>query len=66
MTGVIEIVGRVPLTQSGIGLPHSKTLAHSLARHSNREVLECGRPMPLSPEIVRTVRRLELHQVVTA
>src|SRR6266850_3128046 len=34
--------------QSGMGLPHSKTLTRRNARHSFREVLECGSPMPLS------------------
>ena len=35
--------------KSGMGLSHSKTLPRSIARHSLREVLECGCPMPLSP-----------------
>jgi hypothetical protein len=35
-------------TQSGRGLPHSKTLARRIARPSFREVLECGSPMPIS------------------
>jgi hypothetical protein len=36
------------LRKSGIGLPHSTTLAHITACHSFREVVECGSPMPLS------------------
>src|SRR5215831_15077996 len=34
--------------KSGRGQPHSKTLARRIARHSFREVLECGCPLPLS------------------
>src|SRR5262249_42642708 len=34
--------------QSGRGQPHSKTLTRRIARHSLREVLECGCPLPLS------------------
>jgi len=49
--------------QSGMGLPHSKTLARRIVRRSFREVLECGSPMPLSfvpsgffcAQMVRTV-----------
>jgi hypothetical protein len=37
----------VVLVESGTGQPHSKTLARFLARHSVREVLECGCPLPL-------------------
>jgi hypothetical protein len=33
--------------ESGIGLPHSKTLSRQMARPSLREILECGNPMPL-------------------
>jgi len=33
--------------ESGMGLPHSKTLSRRIARHSLREVLECGCPLPL-------------------
>jgi hypothetical protein len=33
--------------ESGMGLPHSTTLARLLACRYLREVLECGRPMPL-------------------
>jgi hypothetical protein len=33
--------------ESGIGLPHSKTLSRQIAALSFREVLECGSPMPL-------------------
>ena len=33
--------------ESGIGLPHSKTLPRWTAGYSFREVLECGSPMPL-------------------
>jgi hypothetical protein len=33
--------------KSGMGLPHSTTLARSIAPHSFREVVECGSPMPL-------------------
>jgi len=33
--------------ESGIGLPHSKTLARLPERNSLRKVLECGGPMPL-------------------
>jgi hypothetical protein len=33
--------------ESGIGLPHSKTLARFRACLLLREVLECGSPMPL-------------------
>src|SRR5262245_54246612 len=36
------------LRKSGIGLPHSTTLSRRIARHSFREVVECGSPMPLS------------------
>jgi hypothetical protein len=36
------------LRKSGIGLPHSTTLARITARHGFREVVECGSPMPLS------------------
>jgi len=39
---------RVP-RESGIGLPHSTTLARILACHSFREVVEFGSSMPLSP-----------------
>jgi hypothetical protein len=34
--------------ESGIGLPHSTTLAPVRACYSFREVVECGSPMPLS------------------
>jgi hypothetical protein len=34
-------------SESGMGLPYSKTLPRRIARHSFREVLECGSPMPL-------------------
>jgi hypothetical protein len=37
------------LRESGIGLPHSTTLARIRACHSFREVEECGSPMPLFP-----------------
>jgi hypothetical protein len=33
--------------ESGRGQPHSKTLSRRIARHSFREVLECGCPLPL-------------------
>jgi hypothetical protein len=33
--------------ESGIGLPHSTTLARISAGHCIREVVECGSPMPL-------------------
>jgi hypothetical protein len=33
--------------KSGIGLPHSTTLARSIAPRFFREVVECGSPMPL-------------------
>jgi hypothetical protein len=49
----IKRVNEVTLTQSGIGLPHSRTLSRFLARQSIREVLECGSPMPLSTEIAQ-------------
>src|SRR5262245_19689576 len=42
-------VGR---NESGMGLPHSKTLSRRLARHSFCEVLECGCPLPLSTPFV--------------
>jgi hypothetical protein len=49
--GKVERFGEIRLPknrgQSGIGLPHSKTLARSIAPHSFREVLECGSPLPL-------------------
>jgi hypothetical protein len=35
--------------QSGMGLPHSTTLARIQARYSFREVVECGSPIPLFP-----------------
>jgi hypothetical protein len=31
-----------------MGLPRSMTLPRGITRHSLREVLECGSPMPLS------------------
>ena len=31
-----------------MGLPRSTTLSRPIARHSFREVVECGSPMPLS------------------
>jgi hypothetical protein len=34
--------------ESGMGLPHSTTLARLLACWFFREVVECGSPMPLS------------------
>jgi len=43
------------LRKSGMGLPHSPAaagLARVTARHSFREVVECGSPMPLSQNIV--------------
>jgi len=33
--------------KSGIGLPHSTTLARWIARLYFRDVVECGGPMPL-------------------
>jgi hypothetical protein len=33
--------------KSGMGLPHSTTLARSIKRNYLRKVLECGSPMPL-------------------
>ena len=39
--------------ESGIGLPHSKTLARIQAGPFVREVLECGSPMPLLPKLHR-------------
>jgi len=33
--------------ESGMGLPHSKTLARRNAGYSFRKVVECGSPMPL-------------------
>jgi hypothetical protein len=41
----LHIVG--PKNQSGMGLPHSTTLARHLTRNIFRKVLECGSPMPL-------------------
>jgi len=41
-----ETKSRVRKYESGMGLPHSKTLARSKARRNFREVLECGSPMP--------------------
>jgi hypothetical protein len=35
------------IRESGIGLPHSTTLARAIARYYFREVVECGSPMPL-------------------
>jgi hypothetical protein len=35
------------VAKSGIGLPHSMTLARVRACHWVREVVECGSPMPL-------------------
>jgi hypothetical protein len=35
------------INESGMGLPHSKTLSRRIAHHFFREVLECGSPMPL-------------------
>jgi len=43
----LKLSGTFGLTQSGRGQPHSKTLARLPARHSVREVLECGCPLPL-------------------
>jgi hypothetical protein len=39
------------IRESGIGLPHSTTLARLIARQSFRKVLECGCPLPLFLEI---------------
>jgi beta-galactosidase len=36
--------------ESGIGLPHSRTLARSRERNYLRKVVECGSPMPLFRE----------------
>jgi beta-galactosidase len=36
---------------SGIGLPHSKTLTRFLERNYFRKVVECGSPMPLFPDV---------------
>jgi hypothetical protein len=47
-----------------MGLPHSKTLARSLARNSVREVVECGSAMPLSTETAHSARDAELHSIV--
>jgi hypothetical protein len=47
------------LTQSGTGLPHSKTLSRFLSLQSIREVLECGSPMPLSTETVQSLALFE-------
>jgi len=47
----------VPSHESGMGLPHSKTLARAPARHSVRKVVECGSPMPLFPVLVNTLNR---------
>jgi hypothetical protein len=44
-------------TESGIGLPHSKTLSRQRARHLFREVLECGCPLPLSLLASASLRR---------
>jgi hypothetical protein len=33
--------------QSGMGLPHSTTLARRIACHAYGEVMECGSPMPI-------------------
>jgi hypothetical protein len=35
--------------ESGMGLPHTKTLAHITTAHFIREVMECGSPKPLLP-----------------
>jgi hypothetical protein len=43
--------------KSGIGLPHSKTLARISAGHFVREVVECGSPMPLSLTSLRNDRQ---------
>jgi hypothetical protein len=38
------------ILESGIGLPHSTTLARITARHPFREGVECGSPIPLFSE----------------
>jgi hypothetical protein len=43
--------------QSGMGLPHSKTLSRWIARECFREVLECVSPMPLSLFLRATAAR---------
>jgi hypothetical protein len=44
----LNLIGKLnSFVESGIGLPHSKTLARFRARLLLREVLECGSPMPL-------------------
>src|SRR5437764_10529705 len=43
--------------KSGIGLPHSMTLARIPKRRYFRQVLECGSPMPLFPRFVQDTCR---------
>jgi hypothetical protein len=44
----LNVMGKLySFVESGIGLPHSKTLARFRTRLLLREVLECGSPMPL-------------------
>ncbi len=42
------VIRNLSLEKSGIGLPHSTTLARNPACLFLREVVECGSPMPLS------------------
>src|SRR5256885_14928963 len=44
--------------QSGIGLPHSKTLRKECSTRRRDSVLECGSPMPLFPHHARALVRL--------
>src|SRR5262249_14232239 len=46
--------------QSGIGLPHSKTLRNMWRALCRGSVLECGSPMPLS-QLTRPARFNSLH-----
>jgi hypothetical protein len=41
--------------ESGIGLPHSKTLARCFGSQYLRQVLECGCPLPLSDRLAGTL-----------
>jgi hypothetical protein len=60
MKGAIKIVGHINEKHRRLS-GHSQTLTRSLARHSVREVMERGRPMPLSPEIAQ---RLQSHPLI--
>jgi len=51
-----------PFPQSGIGLPHSKTLREPEEPQNLRQVLECGSPMPLSFEADKRAQHLKSSQ----